>query len=67
MKSATIEASFDKFDWFQDHPKAFARQSRDKKETDAVAWFSPKNTPLNPRWCPTIVFSYMKDMERYTK
>ena len=67
MKSAAIEASFDKFNWFQEHPKAFARQSRDKKETDAVAWFSPKKTPLNPRWCPTIVFSYMKDMERYTK
>jgi hypothetical protein len=67
MKSAAIEASFDKFDWFQEHPKAFARQSRDKKETDAVAWFSPKKTPLNSRWCPTIVFSYMKDMERYTK
>ena len=65
MTPATIEASFDKFDWFQEHPKAFARQSRDKKETDAIAWFNPKKTPLNSRWCPTIVFSYVKEFEKY--
>jgi hypothetical protein len=67
MTPAIIESSFAKFDWFHNHPKAYARQSRDKKETDAVAWFHPKKTPLNPRWCPSIVFNYMKEYQNYAK
>jgi hypothetical protein len=67
MKMDDIQKSFDKFDRFRRFPKEFARQSRDKKETDAVAWFNPKMTPLNPRWCPAIVFNYLREMERYAK
>jgi ADP-ribose pyrophosphatase YjhB (NUDIX family) len=67
MKMDDIQKSFDKFDRFRRFPKEFARQSRDKKETDAVAWFNPKMTPLNPRWCPAIIFNYLREMERYAK
>ena len=55
---------FDEFAWMAEHPKAVARWRRDRRETDAVAWFSPKNTPLNPRWCPTIVFAYLKTYDQ---
>jgi len=55
-----IDRAFDTFDWFHDHPKAFQRQSRDRKEKDAVAWFSPRETRLNPRWTPDIVGIYLQ-------
>ena len=55
---------FDEFAWMEEHPKAVARWRRDRRETDAVAWFNPKNTPLNPRWCPTIVFAYLKTYDQ---
>jgi 8-oxo-dGTP pyrophosphatase MutT (NUDIX family) len=60
----TVEQVFGEFAWMKDHPKAVARWRRDRRETDAVAWFSPKNTPLNPRWCPTIVFAYLKTYDQ---
>ena len=64
MKEEDIKKAFDLFDWYREHPKAFARMSRDKRETDAISWFNPKKTPLNPRWCPSIVFGYMTNIRR---
>lgn len=55
-----IKQSFDTFIWIKEHPKAFARWRRDRKEKDAVAWFNPSKTPLNPRWCPDIVALYLR-------
>jgi len=55
--------TFSTFAWYKEHPKAFKRLRRDKKETDAVSWFNPRVTRLNPRWCPTIVFTYLKEYE----
>lgn len=55
-----IQQSFDTFEWIKQHPKAFARWKRDRKEKDAVAWFDPKKTPLNPRWCPDIAALYLQ-------
>jgi len=60
----TVEQVFNEFAWMKDHPKAVARWRRDRRETDAVAWFHPKETPLNPRWCPTIVFAYLKTYDQ---
>jgi hypothetical protein len=57
---ATIEDAFDTFAWAKEHPKAVARWSRDRKEKDAVAWFNPRETRLNPRWTPDIVAAYCK-------
>jgi ADP-ribose pyrophosphatase YjhB (NUDIX family) len=61
IRSNTLLSVFNWFAWYREHPKAYRRLSRDKKETDAVAWFSPMGTRLNPRWCPTIVFTYLKE------
>jgi ADP-ribose pyrophosphatase YjhB (NUDIX family) len=55
-----VSQSFDTFKWIKEHPKGFARWKRDRREKDAVAWFDPKITRLNPRWCPDIVVLYLK-------
>ena len=60
----TVEDVFDTFEWMKEHPKAVARWRRDRRETDRVAWFNPKDTPLNPRWCPTIVYAYLKTYDQ---
>jgi hypothetical protein len=57
---AQIKQSFDTFEWIKEHPKAFARWRRDRKEKDAVSWFNPKITKLNPRCCPDIAVLYLK-------
>jgi ADP-ribose pyrophosphatase YjhB (NUDIX family) len=48
------------FAWAEAHPKAFARMRRDRREKDAVAWYSARKTPLNPRWCPQIAALYFR-------
>jgi len=58
-----IKECFDMFAWMKQHPKAVARWKRDRKETDAVAWFDPKKTRLNPRWCPDIVVLYLQHIK----
>lgn len=58
-----VKQSFDTFEWIKEHPKAFARWRRDRKEKDAVAWFNPKETKLNPRWCPDIVVLYLRNIK----
>ena len=55
-----IKQSYDTFTWIKEHPKAFARWRRDRREKDAVAWFHPERTPVNPRWCPDIVALYLQ-------
>jgi 8-oxo-dGTP pyrophosphatase MutT (NUDIX family) len=57
-----INQSFETFQWIKDHPKGFKRWRRDRKEKDAVAWFNPKETRLNPRWCPDIAVLYFKNI-----
>lgn len=55
-----IQQSFDTFEWIKEHPKAFARWRRDRREKDAVSWFDPQKTRLNPRWCPDIAALYLR-------
>jgi predicted NUDIX family phosphoesterase len=55
-----IRQSFETFDWIKEHPKAFKRWRRDRREKDAVAWFNPRMTRLNPRWCPSIAALYLQ-------
>jgi ADP-ribose pyrophosphatase YjhB (NUDIX family) len=60
----TAEAALASTEWFRwaaDHPKAFARMRRDRREKDAVAIYSARGTPLNPRWCPQIAALYFKE------
>lgn len=58
-----IQQSFQTFQWIKEHPKAFARWRRDRKEKDAVSWFDPRQTPINPRWCPDIVALYLQTIK----
>lgn len=60
---AQIEQSFETFEWIKEHPKAFDKWRRDRKEKDAVAWFDPEKTRLNPRWCPDIVVLYLRNIK----
>jgi ADP-ribose pyrophosphatase YjhB (NUDIX family) len=59
-----IKESFNTFEWMKEHPKAVARWKRDRKETDKAAWFDPKATRLNPRWCPDIVVLYLQHIKK---
>jgi len=59
-----VKNTFDTFQWMKDHPKAVGRWKRDRRETDDVAWFDPRKTKLNPRWCPTIVFAYLDAFDK---
>jgi hypothetical protein len=59
-----VKQSFDSFEWIKEHPKAFARWRRERREKDAVAWFNQKITRLNPRWCPDIAVLYFKNINR---
>jgi 8-oxo-dGTP pyrophosphatase MutT (NUDIX family) len=59
-----IEEAFETFKWIKEHPKGFARWKRDYKEKDAISWFNPEKTRLNPRWCPSIVALYLKEYSR---
>lgn len=47
-------------DWYRAHPAAFERLKRDKKEKDAIAWYSPSDTKLMGKWSPTLVAMYLK-------
>ena len=58
-----IKQSFDTFQWIKEHPAGFERWKRDRKEKDAVSWFDPRTTRLNPRWCPDIVALYIRQMQ----
>jgi ADP-ribose pyrophosphatase YjhB (NUDIX family) len=55
-----IDQSFSTFEWMKEHKAAVKRWRRDRKEKDAVAWFSPRETLVNPRWCPDIVALYLQ-------
>ena len=55
-----IAKSFQTFEWIKEHRAEFAEWSRDKREKDAVAWFNPRATRLNPRWVPGIFAIYYK-------
>ena len=47
--------------WCREHPDAFARLKRDKREKDDIAWFSPSETKMMGKWSPSIVAMYLKE------
>jgi ADP-ribose pyrophosphatase YjhB (NUDIX family) len=47
-------------DWYRAHPAAFERLKRDKKEKDALSWYSPSETKLMGKWSPSLVAMYLK-------
>ena len=52
--------------WYREHPLAFERLKRDKKEKDAIAWYNPREHRLMGRWSPSIVALYLKSVENRT-
>lgn len=57
-----IQEASDKFEWYKEHPAAFAKLKKDKREKDALAWYSPSKTRLMGRWSPSIVALYVQSM-----
>jgi len=55
-----IDQSFSTFEWMKEHKAAVKRWRRDRKEKDAVAWFSPQDTRVHPRWSPDIIALYLQ-------
>ncbi len=53
-----IHAS-EELQWYREHPAAFARLKRDKKEKDAIAWYNPSETQLMGKWSPKLVALYL--------
>ncbi len=48
-------------EWYREHPLAFARLRRDKKEKDMIDWYSPADHKLMGRWSPRIVAMYLSN------
>lgn len=57
----TIQTALAEFQWLNDHPAAFARLRKDKREKDALAWFDPKKTRLMGKWSPSLVVMYLQE------
>ena len=55
-----IQKAHDEFQWLEEHPAAFARLKSDKREKDAITWYSPSQTRLMGRWSPSIVALYIQ-------
>ena len=55
-----IENALQEFEWLNEHPKAFARLRKDKREKDDLSWFRPRSTRLMGRWSPSIVAMYLQ-------
>lgn len=64
LENEQIVQSVETFEWIKQHPEAFKRWRRDRREKDAVAWFDPRTTRVNPRWCPDIVALYLQHVHR---
>ena len=47
-------------EWCREHPAAFARMKRDKREKDMIQWYSPSETRIMGRWSAQIVAMYLK-------
>ena len=46
--------------WCREHPDAFARLKRDKREKDEIAWYTPSEHKFMGRWSAKIVIMYLK-------
>ena len=57
-----IDKAFEKFKLFKDCPEAFAKQRREQKEKDDIAWYDATSTNIMGKWSPTIVDLYLKSI-----
>jgi ADP-ribose pyrophosphatase YjhB (NUDIX family) len=64
VTKTAIDEAQDEFAWIAEHPLAFARFKKDKREKDALAWFNPIHTKMMGRWSPSIVAMYLSKFGR---
>ena len=57
----TIEKAHQEFKWLNEHPKAFERLRKDKREKDDLRWYDPVETRLMGKWSPSIVALYIQN------
>ena len=57
-----IQNALQTFQWLNEHPAAFARLRKDKREKDDLAWFNPRTTALMGKWSPSLVVLYLQNM-----
>lgn len=55
-----IQNAASEFAWLNEHPAAFARLRKDKREKDALAWYDPRRTRLMGKWSPSLVIMYLQ-------
>ena len=60
----SIQKALAWFAWLKEHPKFFARMSRDKKERDDLRWFHPTETKMIGRWAPSLVAMYIQTFDK---
>jgi 8-oxo-dGTP pyrophosphatase MutT (NUDIX family) len=60
---AEVEKAVAEFEWLNEHPKAFARLKKDRREKDELSWYRPRATRLSGRWSPGIVTMYLEKYE----
>ena len=65
VPSETIAEAAAEFAWLHEHPAAWARLRRDKREKDDLAWFHPKETQMMGRWSPTLVAMYLSSHSKH--
>jgi len=56
---AQIVAAQEEFKWLEEHPVAFARMKRDKREKDAIGWYGGEETKMMGKWSPHLVEMYL--------
>ena len=58
-----FEKAKEKFLWYKQHPKAWARLRKDDREKDEIDWFDAETTKLYGRWSPSIVAMYLNSYQ----
>lgn len=54
-----IQKAGEEFQWLKEHPAAFARLRKDRREKDDIAWFDPRHTQMMGKWSPSLVALYL--------
>lgn len=55
-----IETAFEEFAWIDDHREEFMKLKSDKREKDAIGWYTPDKKIMG-RWSPTLVKMYLQN------
>jgi hypothetical protein len=64
LRLRELENAQEEFAWIAEHPLAFARFKKDRREKDALAWYNGSQTKMMGRWSPSIIKMYMERFDR---